>query len=203
MSRSVLFSLLSALTLSFSSLLFAQGMMPGLGSDSKTTKTDSEKGVPIGHLVSAQLMVTDLGGHSRPILSYKAATDVLVVGFFSPRCDIDSKDWKALKRMHTRYKGWKVSFLALSVNTDESVDQLASAFTSENILWDLARDDDQKASRALRIASTPTYVIIDEGGHLQYRGPVQHVPEALDVLVGHIERVQTPEPTDLKGCAIH
>jgi hypothetical protein len=147
------------------------------------------------------LSVEDSSGAVRSLLSYKVATDALVVGFYSPRCALNQEVWWRLKRFYERYRGWHVSFVGVSVASDETLGELLDAMAWAGLPYPAVRDLNQQAARKLHVLRTPEILVIDEWGQLRYRGPVDGVSKAVEAVVGQ-EQVENPDAVTFKGCPI-
>src|SRR5256885_10537081 len=124
------------------SFVSAQGMMP------KTDSTQASKPAAsyllIGDTVPQSLTVLDKDGKPRALLSFKAATDALVGGFYSPRCAKNQTQCSALKRYYEDLKGWHASFVGVSVNSDETLKELSDAMAEGGLPYPAVRDDHQR-----------------------------------------------------------
>ena len=192
--------LLSALCSLISALVWAQGMLPPK-SEAQQEKPAVRAYLMPGETVQKTLAVTDAAGKSRPLLSYKAANDALVVGFFSARCPDNQARWAEIKRFYERFKGWHTAFLAVSVSSDETLEELTGATSKAGLPYPVARDEHQQVAQALHVLSVPMLVILDEWGQLRYRGPVKEAGNALEAVLGQ-EAVQNTEPAESKGCSL-
>jgi peroxiredoxin len=193
----------------------AQGMIPGVGAPSTSTTTAAGKTLFIGQKLPETLTVYDSSGTRRTVLSFKAPLEVLVIAFFSPRCQTDAAlraDWR---RFYESYKEWRVAFLAVSANQGESAAALASWLKEAGMPMHVVRDEDGAVTRTLGATATPQLLIVDEGGYLKYRGPLHDAGEkpgskpknaygrkAIEAVIGHVEGVPYPEPAGFIGCAI-
>jgi peroxiredoxin len=205
--------LIVALVIGLCGFAAAQGMLP---------KAKEEKPAPppapyvlIGGSVPQTLTVVNSEGQTRSLLSYKSANDILVVGFYSPRCSYNELVWKRLYRLHEQFKGWHVSFVGVRVNSTETLDELQTAMQKAGLPYPAVRDVDQQVAKALNITATPQIVVIDESGYLRYRGalddsvkdpnrmrPKGLAKPAIEAVISHIEYPKNPEPTDFIGCEI-
>src|SRR5439155_13155750 len=101
--------------------------------------------------VPESLAVMDESGKSRTFLSYKSPTEVLVAVFFSARCDADKTQWPVLRRLHERYKGWRVAFLAVSASPQETLPELLDLLKRQKLPWPAVRDEGRTAVSFLKI----------------------------------------------------
>jgi peroxiredoxin len=193
-------------------LASGQGMLPGMSS-STTVITSSHPFILIGETVPKTLTLVDENGGSRPLLSYKSATDILVVGFFSPRCAVNQAVWRELKRLYNTKKDWHVSFVGVSVNSDETLVELSEAMRKAGLPYPAVRDTDQQVTKALNVTGTPEILVIDEWNQLRYRGPVRggvqeataktpYAANAIDAVISHVDPVAIAEPPGPIGCPI-
>ena len=209
--------LISALCILTSALLHAQGILPP-GPGYKTSRevvVSTKTYLLVGDAVATDLSVVDGAGKVRALLSYKASLEVLVVGFYSPECSYDQALWRDLQLFYQAYKDWHVAFVAVSSKPSDNLDELAAAMKKAGLPYQAVRDENQKVATQLHVTATPEIVIIDEWGHLRYRGPLHDAPQtpggkpqhfyarkAIEAVIGHIERVPDPEPGDFIGCPI-
>ncbi len=185
----------------FCSAANAQGFLPP---QSTSTVSSSEASHPllIGEKVPESLTVTDENGKKRTLLSYKSPLEVLVVTFFSARCSAAQAEWPQFRQLNERYKDWRVAFVAVSSSAREMLPELSGALKREKLPWSADSDDQRAAVGLLKITGTPEVLVIDEYGVLKYRGPVVHVRNVLDTVIGHLDAVQEPEPPFEGKCAL-
>jgi hypothetical protein len=181
--------------------LQAQGLLPN-NAASVETSSGSQKPILIGDTVPDSLLVIGPSGDQRTLLSYKSAVDVFVVVFFSTACSMNSISWPAFRRLEETYKGWHVSFIALSVLPHETTGGLSEMLSQNHLPWPVARDEQGTVARRLNVAYTPEVVILDEFGVLRYRGGAADAGKALDTIIGHSDTIQVPEPTMTAGCLL-
>jgi peroxiredoxin len=155
----------------------------------------------VGETVPNSLTVIDTEGRTRPAISYRTPTDLLVLTFISPDCDQNSKEWPVLRRLYERYKDWHVKFLAVSAGTGEHLEALAELMKKEKLPYTVVRDEQKELAAALHVSLTPTIVILDEWSQLRYRGPAEKAAVALDTAIGHIEPIRETEPP-VAGCPL-
>lgn len=180
---------------------FAQGILPK--NQPPPPKSPPSPYVLIGETIPNDLTVLDANEKTRILSSYKTATDALVIGFFSPRCDTNQAAWSSLKRIYDDYKGWHMDFLGVSVQQDETLTELADAMKKAGLPYPVVRDEDQKVAHKLHATAIPEIIVLDQWNQLRYRGSVDPKPlrQALDAIVGQ-ERVLQPETTTMPGCPI-
>jgi hypothetical protein len=100
--------------------------------------------------------------------------------------------------LNERYKDWRVAFLAINTSAPEMMPELTATLKREKLPWPTVQDDLHRVVSLLDITGTPEVLVIDEGGVIRYRGPVDSAPRALDAVIGHVDPVAHPEPP-LKG----
>jgi peroxiredoxin len=191
----------------FSSLSFSQGIIPGAKPAAKAEPVAKLPYLMIGEMVPKSVTVTDADGSIRPLLSYKSATDILVVGFFDPRCAQNQLDWQDLRILFEAYKEWHVTFVGVGLGSPDSLSELAAEMSRAGLKFPALRDPDSKALQKLHILARPEIVVIDEWSQLRYRGPVSvgrkaYARQAIEAVIGHTEPVPTPEPTETNGCPV-
>ena len=120
----------------------------------------------IGDTLPAAFSVVGASGEKRTLLSYKAAIDVLVVGFFSTGCEMNRLAWPALRKLNENYKDWHVSFLAVRASPQETLPDLTRLLNDNRLPWPAASLDFPTAMHRLAIAYTPEVLIFDEFGVL-------------------------------------
>ena len=178
----------------------AQGMLPARKAEVQGVPTPSY--VMIGNTVPESLSVVDAAGNSRSLLSYKVASELLVVEFFSPRCEANQAQWTAYRRFYQTYKGWHAGFVGISVKSDETLDELKQAMVKAGLRYPVVRDDQGQVTRLLHATMTPEILIIDEFDTLRYRGDVKHAGAILEAVVGQEPLTTDPEPPLSEGCPI-
>jgi len=209
----------SAFALTFFCLLplhlYAQGILPPKAGP-PTATPQAEKYLLIDEHVPDSITVIDANGKVRPLLTYKSALDVLVVGFYSPSCSYNQDSWTALKRFYDSYKEWNVAFVGVSATPNERLSDLADAMLKAGLTYPAVRDERQRAAVKLNATATPEILIIDEWGNLRYRGPlhdaiqtpgkkphIEYARDALEAVIGHVDPVPSAEPGDFIGCPIN
>lgn len=169
----------------------------------------------IGERLPDAIKVRDQDGQMRPLLSYKAALDILAVVYLTADCP-PSSDWTRLRRYYDRYKEWRVAFVVVNARADESGPALKARLAQEKLgELRVAIDETGALRRALDPPGAPFIVLFDEIGALRFRGPLGPVTlqeytvrapdrrdaeRALDVLIGHIEPISVPEPGGVPAC---
>lgn len=203
-------TLLFALLALSAATLQAQGMLPHISTTAAPGTTVGP--LLVGQRVSVQLTVRAMNGETRTLLSYKAPTEVMVLGFFSASCPQNQKDWKAIGRLYERYKDWKISLVA--VNEGASMEALKKDLEDLKIdRFAILDDADRAVSRFFQVQQVPTLVILDEDGVMRYRGPVEGFSQddkraqpygrkALEAVIGHVDAVPDAEPRSSGGCGI-
>jgi len=199
-----------------SSWISAQGMLMGCPPSVSTTTLTGP--LLIGQRLPETLVVKDLNGTNRSLLSYKSITEIIVVFFLSTRCPQDPAYLSQFHRYYERFKNWHVSFVAVSTEKEESASDLAAQLKKAGLekIY-VVRDEEQRTLSLLKPAGFPWVVILDENGQLRYRGPLKppvvkatqapKIPptdasEALDNIIGHVEPVTDPEPAGTPECAL-
>ena len=189
--------------------LSAQGILP----PKTTAQAETAPPAPyllIGERVPDRLTVTDANGKVLPLLSYKSALELLVVGFYSPRCSDNQALWRDLLRFYEAYKEWNVAFVGISSDTEENLSELSQAMSKAGLTYPALRDENHQVAKTLHAMAAPEIMIIDEWGHLRYRGPLRssdasrtpYAREAIEAVIGHVNSVPNAEPGDLTGCPI-
>jgi hypothetical protein len=190
-----------------SGALHAQGILPP-GKPSAAPRASAT--LLIGDRVTDALIVYDLQGSSRTLVSYKDALDVMVVEFLSARCpetQAQSLDWR---HFYEAYKDWGVQFVAVESDSAEAPEDLVNALKqarisagSSGIGVPVVRDPQGSLPRIFGIEKIPALVILDEGGNLRYRGPMGGAArQAIDAVISHQEPVDQAEPPVTAGCPI-
>ncbi len=180
-----------------------EGFLPPMSKSTSTVvNTAAHEPLLIGDEVPGSLQVIDESGNKRSLVSYKSYLEVLVVTFFSPRCEEKESEWPRFRRMNDHYKDWRVAFLAVNTSAPEMLPELTTTLNHEKIFWPTVQDDNRKAAALLNITGTPEVLVLDESGVLQYRGPIDGAPAALDAVIGHVDAVAQPEPPFKGACAL-
>ena len=197
-----------------SSQAYAQGILPS-SSEVPISTTSSHIPVLIGEKVPENIILLDSNGTKRTLLSYKAAIEVLVVEFLSPRCEAEQALEPRFQRFYQAYKDWHVAFVAVDLDGVDSVGALQEKFTKSGMNIPVLRDPSGTIQRLLKVTATPEILIMDESGFLRYRGALddgdpalgkkphtQYVENAMDAVIGHVEAVSQAEPDGLIGCPL-
>jgi peroxiredoxin len=181
---------------------YGQGFLPP-ASSSSTTTAESQGPLLIGDKVPVALTVPESDGEKRNLISYKAALEVMVVGFFSADCPPKESHWSELAHFYRDYKDWSVSFLGVNAGDAASHAELAKEMKKAGLDFLLVNDEVRTLSRDFKIVNLPELVIIDESGNLRYRGPVgKDARAAIEAVIGHMVPVPNPEPPDSGGCPV-
>ena len=181
---------------------FAQGILPGFKEDKTKPAEPAPEYVLIGNPVPDKLNVTTANGNSRALLSYKPANDVLVVGFFSAKCPLNQEKWGAIRRLYQEYKEWHAIFIGVSVLPDETRDELDQLMAKDGLTFTVVRDEGGHLAHKLHVLAVPQIVVIDEYGHLRFRGNLKDARQALDDTISHEDLKMDLEPQNIEGCPI-
>ena len=194
--------------------LYAQGMLPSLAVPPSSSTVQGP--LLIGQTVPATLKVVSSNGKLRPLVSYKAPLEVLVVGFFDDNCKENQNEWPAIRRFYEAYKDWHVAYLAIPADRSADPATLQRALEQQKIPIPTAQNPDGSPQALLKIRQIPEFIIFDESGVLRYRGPLRgirqtasggkpgapYASKALETIIGHYESVPNPEPGEQVGCPI-
>ena len=187
--------------------LYAQGMLPP---QNNLPSAGPAAVLRIGDPVTDSMIVADLQGSARTLMSYKEPLNSMIVGFFSAGCPEDQAERADFRRLYDNYKTWGVTFVAVEGNSQEPAEDLAAALQKSRIPAGTSglgvpvlRDLQGILARRFAVTKTPTLVIIDEGWKLRYRGPLGKVArQAIEAVISHQEPVDTPESLVTTGCPI-
>lgn len=72
----------------------------------------------------------------------------------------------------------RLKILAISINRDDSAEELAVYCREQNIEYTVLMDEGFRVTTAYGIRYTPTYIIVDRSGRINYVGSL--APEELD-----------------------
>jgi peroxiredoxin len=91
--------------------------------------------------------------------------------FWSPRCPVCSRYAPTLSKLMDDF-GTKAT-VALVVSSDGDTDEaVAQALAEQELRLPMLRDTEGRAARRLGVRVSPTAVLVDAGGVLRYRGPI-------------------------------
>lgn len=193
------FSLISLLILA--SAGYSQGMFPP---ESSTTTAKMERDafpLRIGDKVPASVTVVNEQGSPRPLTSYKAALEILALGFFREDCPAAQAKWGMIRHVYDDYKEWKVSFVAVNTGDAGSITALVDRLKKAHIPISVLKESSPKLRDIFHVSATPTLVLLDEGGYLRYRGPFgKPARRAIEALISHVKSVPEPEPVVTEAC---
>jgi len=193
---------LCLLSLALPRAAHAKGILPSSNEVSISTAT-SHIPVLIGEKVPENLVVLDSSGTKRTLLSYKAAIEVLVVEFLSPRCETDQTQGPDLRRFYESYKNWHVAFVAVNLGGTAGAGDLQEQFAKAGMKIPVVQDPSGTLRHILKVKATPEILIMDEDGFLMYRGPMsRETRPAINAVIGHTDPVPHPEPAMSKGCPV-
>jgi len=93
---------------------------------------------------------------------------VVLLDFWGTWCGPCVESVPELKQLHKKYAN-DPSFVLIGISSDRD-DEVWREFTQKNkMVWPQYRDKDGKITRAFRVASFPTYVILDREGIVRHR----------------------------------
>ncbi len=194
--------LLCSMFLAMSSAASAQGFFPPKTS-STTAVGSSTPTLRIGEKIPKTFSVVAESGKVRPLLSYKSALEIMVLGVFSMSCPEDQVRWGQISRFYEDYKDWRVSFVAVNVGPGETSQDLAHRLKKARIQAPLLTESGPSIAHAFGVTHVPAFVMIDEGGYLHYRGPTdKRARVAIETMIAHTSTVRDPEPEMNEGCPI-
>jgi len=109
---------------------------------------------------------TSLGGEHISLEDLRGK--VVLIDFWGTWCGPCVQSVPDLRNLHKKYSK-DPSFALIGISSDRD-DQVWREFTAENkMVWPQYRDKDGKITRAFRVASFPTYVILDREGIVRHR----------------------------------
>jgi hypothetical protein len=180
----------------------SQGFLPPLSS-TPTVTHDTGTPLHIDEKMPESLMAVGQDGKERPLLSYKAAVEVLIIGIFSVDCPDLARQWRSIARFYEDYQGWQVAFVAVQAGPEASADDLAKTMKKNGLPIPMVTLRDQALRQILGVQRIPEFLIVDESGFLQYRGPGgPPLRKAVEAVIGHIDSVPNPEPDQQVGCPL-
>jgi len=156
----------------------------------------------IGDPLPQTLHITNANGKSQTVLSLKAPTDFMVLGFVDGACAPAQAALTRFGVIRDQYQGWGVQFYAV---------RLSSAALKSPV--PVITDPGHVLTRAFNITQTPVFILIDNWGYLRYRGPIDQTPdgntrprinsleEAIRQGVG-FEDVRDPMPPLSESCPV-
>lgn len=98
----------------------------------------------------------------------------IVIVFLSFECPVSNGYTAPLANMQRQYEKHGVSFLALTVNEDDSRAQVAKYAAEFKIPFPVYKDEKFTAADALKADVTPECFVLDGGYHLRYRGRIDN-----------------------------
>lgn len=167
---------------------------------------------PIGQPVpDIELLGSDGKKHS--LAKMRSDGEVLVVGFYSPKCPYNIKRWDRIAAIAKEYTGKPVKFVGINPNPGETLDEVTAAVRKHGIEYGIYRDEGKALVKALDAKGTPHMYLFDQKGVLRYAGAFDDNAEdaakvkepflrnAIDTVLAGKE-LATPEPKAFIGCTI-
>jgi thiol-disulfide isomerase/thioredoxin len=213
-------SAVAAAVLVFGSLAFSGDEKPPSVSPpaSRGSSRDvSRETVPIGGAVPAEATVVPFprpeGDAPVGLANLGAGTTPLplVALFWSARCPVCRRYAAVVKSLAATYEG-KVRFAFVFPNPAETDAEVKAILDGGDVVGHFALDRTQEAVSRLCVGVTPTALVLDAGGILRYRGPIDDdrrnrhrdctalLASAIDaVLAG--KSIENPEPRPF-GCSV-
>lgn len=173
-----------------------------------------DDGLAIGGRVGDFALIDALGGRRVSLADYRGKSAV-VLAFTGVDCPVGELYLPRLADLERRYRSRGVGFLGIDANAHDEAAEIARDAHAHGVEFPILRDDGAKVADALGAARTSEVLLLDAGGRLRYRGPVDDqyergvrrekpahhlLADALDaVLAG--SRVRTPS-APVVGCPI-
>lgn len=166
---------------------------------------------PIGQPVP-NVAVVDAEGKRHPLPELRSENEVLVVGFFSPRCPYNIKRWDRIAAIGKEYSGKGVKFVGINCNPKETLAEVSSAAQKAGVPFAIYRDEGKALVAALDAKGTPHMYVFDKEGKLRYAGAFDDNADAAKVKKSYLKdaiesvlagnEVANPEPKAFIGCSI-
>ena len=184
----------------------------------KDKDKDMVASIAVGSEVPGKIALADIKGTHHQLAQYRGK--VVVLDFWSIDCPWSQGYEARLKRLHEKYSGKDVVFLAVDANTteiDRSSDRpygrIQKYVEEKSIPYPILIDDHNLVADMFGAKTTPHVFIVDQKGVLRYAGGIDddpkgemgekatnHVVAALDALLAGKEvPVATTKPA---GCSI-
>jgi peroxiredoxin len=156
----------------------------------------------------AGFRLTDTDGKTRALEDY--AGNIVVLVFWSFKCPVAAAEH--MVELESKYRGGRVSVLAVASNRDESPVEIRRNAENLNLGVPVLLDQDGTLAQKLGVTQTPSVVILDVLGTLRYRGAIDnnkrpgehgrttYAEDALDALLAG-QAVPKAE-TKMSGCSI-
>jgi peroxiredoxin len=125
----------------------------------------------VGLKVSGQWQLETDEGKMVPLASLVPKTGVVVLLFLSPRDPATQAAAERIRKISDEFMKKKVGFLGLSVNRNESLQELKALDDRADWNFPLARDSRQTVVRGLKAKFTPEVMVI-QSGVVRYAGPI-------------------------------
>lgn len=156
----------------------------------------------------AGFRLTDADGKTRALEDYAGSIVVLV--FWSFKCPVAAAE--RMVELESKYRGRRVSVLAVTSNRDESTVEIRRNAENLNLGVPVLLDQDGTLAQKLGVTQSPSVVILDGGGMLRYRGAIDnnkragehgriaYAKDALDALLSGQPILKAE--TKVSGCSI-
>ncbi|MCA9507598.1 MAG: redoxin domain-containing protein [Myxococcales bacterium] len=160
---------------------------------------------------SLALEAADGSFHRLSKLYKKNRGTVLV--FWQTACPCVKRYQKRVIDLNERYRVHGIKFLHLSSNTNESFERVKNEYNKRQIPLTLMRDNNAVIAKALGAKGTPTAILIDQRGRVQFMGwidnerdvgesgRIAYLEDALEQFIG-AKPISVPT-SPMFGCAIY
>ena len=187
-----------------------------LESNSLGDELNIKKEIPIGSKISTNITGKDIYFHERSLdESFFQEKKILVIVFVRTDCPLVPKYFPKLIQLDKEYNSKKVQFLAVNVNYDETIMEMATQAVQFNVPFPFLKDINGSLVKSLGVQRTPEVVVLDEERKIRYRGRIddQYAPgktlpkprddnlkNAIDAILANKPIAKTSMPSP--GCRI-
>ncbi|WP_281560977.1 TlpA disulfide reductase family protein [Thalassomonas sp. RHCl1] len=133
---------------------------------------------------AADFTISEIDGSKFQLSDYKGKQAVYLI-FWATWCPNCKREIPKLKEIHASYGG-DIKVLAINTSINDSLKKVKHYIEKHALTYPVAYDTERRVTKLYRVMGTPTQLVIDINGVIQYRAV-----EVPDDLAKHLERLLT------------
>ncbi|WDE02676.1 TlpA family protein disulfide reductase [Thalassomonas actiniarum] len=133
---------------------------------------------------AADFTISEIGGSEFQLSDFKGKQAVYLI-FWATWCPNCKREIPKLKEIHANYSG-DIKMLAINTSINDSLKKVKRYINKHALTYPVAYDTERKVTKLYGVMGTPTQLVIDINGVIQYRSA-----EVPDDLAEHLERLLT------------
>ena len=133
---------------------------------------DSSTAGAIGSVV-ADFKLADVNGKEHTLSSLKGKNGTVLI-FVSVQCPVSNAYNERMEKLAQDYKAKGINVIGLNANSTESVDEVKSHASTNNLTFPILKDKGNKIADALGAERTPEVYLLDASNKIVYRGRIDN-----------------------------